>query len=319
MKTSVVIATYDLRRLDDLKAAVDSLRCQTDAPCEIIVAVDRNPELVVRVASEIPSVKVVTNSEHPGAGGARNSGAAVAAGEFLAFLDDDAIAAPDWIERIEAAFADPRVLGVGGLIEPLWLSDPPPWFPPEFGWVVGCSYTGLPRTRATVRNVIAANMAIRRELFEAVTGFRRAYGKRGGRSEPEETELCIRTGRTWPERRWLYDPAIRVQHRVPPARGRVAYFLCRCLDEGIGKASLAGFVGSGEALAQERAYVRHVLPLGVADGVRESVRSRDPRGLLRAGAIVTGCVVTAAGYSSARARARLAVPAAARNPLYAVT
>jgi hypothetical protein len=95
-------------------------------------------------------------------------------------------------------------MGVGGLIEPWWLDRQPSWFPAEFGWVVGCSYTGLPTERAQVRNVIAANMAIRRDVFEAIGGFRNDFGKQGSRSEPEETDLCIRAGQAWPDRAWIY-------------------------------------------------------------------------------------------------------------------
>jgi glycosyltransferase involved in cell wall biosynthesis len=307
MSTSVVIATYDLARLGDLLAAVDSVQRQTVAPAEVIVAVDRNPQLLARISAELRSVVVLANVEHAGAGGARNSGAAVATGDYLAFLDDDAIAAPDWIERIEAAFDQDSVIGVGGLIEPRWQSEPPRWFPLEFGWVVGCSYTGLPGERAAVRNVIAANMAMRRDRFEAVGGFRHGYGKRGRRSEPEETDLCIRAGRRWQEQMWLYDPAIRVQHDVPASRCRFGYFVRRCRDEGIGKASLAGLVGTDDALTEERAFVRRVLPRGIATGLGDLLLRGETGGLLRAGAIVVGSGVTAAGYASGRGKARLAV------------
>src|SRR5450755_1917321 len=184
MRTSVVIAAYDSERFHDLLSAVQALQQQTAAPREIIVAIDRNPELEARATAELGAVTVVPNREHAGAG-ARNSGAAVATGDVLGFLDDDAVPAADWIERIESSLGQSDVMGVGGLIEPWWLDRQPSWFPAEFGWVVGCSYTGLPTERAQVRNVIAANMAIRRDVFEAIGGFRNDFGKQGSRSEPE--------------------------------------------------------------------------------------------------------------------------------------
>jgi GT2 family glycosyltransferase len=305
MGTSVVIAAYDLGRFGDLAAAVEALGRQTVPPLEIIVAVDRNPGLVALAERELPSARVVANREHDGAGGARNSGAAVATGELLAFLDDDAVPAPDWIERLERCLDDADVIGAGGFIEPWWLEPRPRWFPAEFEWVVGCSYTGLPTAPARVRNVIAANMAIRRDAFEAVGGFRHDFGKQGGHSEPEETDLCIRAGRRWPERTWVYDPSIRVRHRVPASRGRFAYFVRRCLHEGTGKASLAALVGQDDALSAETAYVRRVLPRGVVAGVGGFLAGRDAYGLLRAGAIVVGLAVTACGYAVGYAAARL--------------
>jgi GT2 family glycosyltransferase len=300
MRTSVVIAAYDSERFHDLLSAVQALQQQTAAPREIIVAIDRNPELEARATAELGAVTVVPNREHAGAG-ARNSGAAVATGDVLAFLDDDAVPAADWIERIESSLGQSDVMGVGGLIEPWWLDRQPSWFPAEFGWVVGCSYTGLPTERAQVRNVIAANMAIRRDVFEAIGGFRNDFGKQGSRSEPEETDLCIRAGQAWPERAWIYDPAIRVRHRVPSSRGRFSYFVRRCFNEGIGKASLAGLVGRGDVLREETAYARTVLPRGIARGLETFLTRRDAGGLMRAAAIAAGGAVTAVAYLTAYA------------------
>lgn len=304
MRTSVVIAAYDLERFSELATAVSALGEQTVPPREIILAIDRNPELASLAATRLPSATVVQNAQHPGAGGARNSGAAVATGDLLAFLDDDAVPAPDWIERIEDCMGEDAVMGVGGFIEPWWLDQQPAWFPAEFGWVVGCSYTGLPTERTRVRNVIAANMAMSRAVFDAVGGFRQGFGKQGGHSEPEETDLCIRTGQRWPERSWIYDPAIRVRHRVPSSRGRFRYFVSRCFNEGTGKAALAALVGKGDALSEETAYARKVLPRGVAVALGKFCTGRDRAGALRAAAIVVGLVVTATAYVATTLRTR---------------
>src|SRR5439155_542168 len=65
-------------------------------------------------------------------------------GDVIAFLDDDAVAEPDWLETMLRAYGDGSVMAVGGRIEPLWAAGRPGWFPPEFDWVVGCTYVGLP-------------------------------------------------------------------------------------------------------------------------------------------------------------------------------
>lgn len=46
----------------------------------------------------------------------RNLGISMAAGEIIAFLDDDAIPEPEWLQDLAAAFADPRVGGAGGFV-----------------------------------------------------------------------------------------------------------------------------------------------------------------------------------------------------------
>jgi len=93
----------------------------------------------------------------------------------------------------------------------------------------------------------------------------------------------------------LYDPRVRVQHRVPTSRGRWAYFRSRCYAEGISKALVSRFVGSQDALSSERAYTMRTLPLGVARGLAAALQ-RDLAGPARAAAIVAGLAFTTAGY-----------------------
>jgi len=294
---SVIICAYTEKRWRDLNAAVDSLRRQTLRPTEVIVVVDHNPELLRRVREELPSVIVVENQETHGLSGARNSGLAVATGDLIAFLDDDAVAEPNWLAELTRGYADPNVIGVGGASLPMWLEKQPTWFPEEFNWVVGCTYRGLPLSTAIVRNLIGCNMSFRREVFDAVGGFRSEIGRVDTRPLGcEETELCIRTTQLWPERIMLYEPNARVHHRVPHTRAKWSYFFSRCYSEGLAKAVVSKFVGAKDGLESEWKYSLQTLPQGVIRGVTEAAVSRDPTGLARAGAIVAGLTVTTAGY-----------------------
>jgi hypothetical protein len=161
----------------------------------------------------------------------------------------------------------------------------------------------MPATTAPVRNLIAANMSIRREVFVAVGGFLRGFGKVGTCSRPEETELCIRALQRWPEAVWLYTPPALVYHRVPAHRACWRYFVTRCYHEGLGKAALVGFLGVGDGLASERAYTFRTLPTGVIRGLADTILRRDVGGMTRATAIVAGLTMTAAGYLMGRASA----------------
>ncbi len=300
-QVAVVICAYAQERFGCLHEAVESVRAQTVAPAELVVAIDHNEALLELARERLHGARVVESAGRPGAGEARNAGVAASPrGTILAFLDDDARAQPDWIERALPAFCDERVMGVGGTIEPAWEERSPAWFPPEFNWTVGCSYAGLPSSPAPVRNLIAASMFVRREVFEALGGFRAGFGKQGSRSRPEETDLCLRANARWPGRLWLHDPEVAIRHRVPAARGRVGYFVTRCYQEGRGKAELAQLVGGSAALSAERAYTRRTLPAGVAAGVREALSGRDARGLARSAAILAGLGATAAGYAHGR-------------------
>src|SRR5436309_12820458 len=115
---SVIICAYNEERWDDLVAAVSSLHRQTHRPEEIIVVIDHNPDLLARAQAELREVVILANAGQPGLSGARNSGIAAARGDVIAFLDDDAIASPEWIEHLIASYARSEVVGAGGAIVP---------------------------------------------------------------------------------------------------------------------------------------------------------------------------------------------------------
>jgi GT2 family glycosyltransferase len=294
---SVIICTHAEARLDYLVQAVESLQRQSIPPNEIVVVVDHNPALAKRVRQSMPAVAVIENRERAGTSGARNSGIAAARGSIIAFLDDDAIAARDWLEQLLASYTDIRVLGVGGAIEPLWQGRRPGWFPEEFNWVVGCTYRGMPPEPATVRNLIGCNMSFRRQIFDYIGGFRDGIGRVG--AQPfgcEETELCIRLAQRLPHAALCYTPRARVRHHVPPDRAGWSYFRARCYLEGRSKAQIAQLVGAGAGSATERAYVSRTLPLGIVRGLFDTLVHCDLSGLARAGAIAVGLAITTLGY-----------------------
>jgi hypothetical protein len=81
----------------------------------------------------------------------------------------------------------------------------------------------------------------------------------------------------------------------------VRHFLRRCYGEGLSKARVARLVGSADALASERSYVRSTLPRGVARELGRGMRGR-PSGFLAALLIVAGVAVTGTSYVLGRLR-----------------
>jgi len=185
----------------------------------------------------------------------------------------------------------------------------PYWFPNEFNWVVGCTYRGMPTKDTSVRNVIGANMSVRRHVLISIGGFRTSFGNIKGEdiahgalkwlqhhAGDEETEFCIRVTQHLLEGIWLYTPTASVQHRVPAQRTCWRYFLWRCYDEGLGKALLVKLHGARTGLSSERTYAFKVLPQGAIHGLSDALIHQDLSGLARAGAIVSGLVATTTGY-----------------------
>jgi glycosyltransferase involved in cell wall biosynthesis len=295
-RVSVVIAAFDLARWTLLERAVNSALGQASRP-QVVIAIDNNEQLFDRAVSAFDRAKVVLNRRERGASVTRNTGAAAAEGEILAFLDDDAEAGQDWLVRLtEPLVSNADIVGVGGGVQPMWPTQAPGWFPMEFGWVIGASYTGLPTKPGPIRNVWSENMAIRATDFHSVGGFREGFGKIGNSSRPEDTEFCLRLQSANPGHYWWFEPDAVISHHVPPGRATFSFFMRRCIAEGRGKAGLAGFVGSANALSSEKSYVSRTLSAGMLRGLRDGARG-DIDGFKRAAAIGVGGALAAIGYA----------------------
>lgn len=298
---TVVVCAYTIERWADLVAAMASIAAQDPAPTQTILVTDHNAELAERARAEFAGVCVFENEQQRGLSGARNTGLAHSESDVVAFLDDDAVALPGWLDALTGDYADPTVIGVGGAALPVWPGAAPRWLPDEFSWVIGCSWIGLPEEAAGVRNLIGCNMSFRREVFDEIGSFTLGIGRVG--KVPvgcEETELCIRLHQHRPDALLLYDPQVRVLHKMSVDRRSWRYFRARCYAEGLSKALVAGRVGSTDGLASERAYVLRTLPAGVVRGCTDALRGRDAAGIARAGAIVAGLAITATGYARGR-------------------
>jgi len=331
LDTTVVICAYTERRWADLAAAVASVREQTVPPSEIVVVIDHNPDLERRAAAEFVGVTVVPNAGARGLSGARNTALGRAKGDVIAFLDDDAEAAPDWLEQLLAGYADRDVLAVGGSARPRWPGDRRPAKLPagrgsltgELDWVVGCTYTGQPVTEAPVRNLMGCNMSFRREAFAFAGRFAEDLGRIGRTPLGcEETELCIRLRQAKPEARIVFRPQAVVHHRVTEDRTTWDYLRRRGWGEGLSKAYVSRLVGNDAALSTERDYLSRTIPAAVGREFGRLALGRTGGGAGVLG-LVTVVGATAAGYLRGTMRPPKprprATPALVHGPIHVAT
>jgi cellulose synthase/poly-beta-1,6-N-acetylglucosamine synthase-like glycosyltransferase len=113
--TSVVVPSY--RRPDALLECLAGIARQNPPPSEIICVVrdeDRDThDALSQLTLSIPLC--VLASPRPGLVAALESGLAVAKSSIVAFVDDDAVPRPGWLDGIQKHFArDSRVVAVGG-------------------------------------------------------------------------------------------------------------------------------------------------------------------------------------------------------------
>ena len=110
---SVIVITFN--RATILKACLESLNDQTYPKdrYEVIVVDDCSKDNTVEVA-RLYGAKVISHEVNRGIPSARNTGLAAAKGEITAYIDDDAIADPAWLENLIQPFSDPEVTASGG-------------------------------------------------------------------------------------------------------------------------------------------------------------------------------------------------------------
>ena len=220
MDVSVLVPTW--RRPEDLSRCLAGLAAQTRAPGEVVVVTRDDDAATWALLQEPRDDGLPVRAARLARSGvveALRSGFELAAGRIVAITDDDSVPRPDWLERIESAFArDERLGGMGGRDfvheSGRVLDDGRPevgrlrWY----GRVVGNHHLGVGPARE-VDVLKGVNMAFRREALAAV---RLSEGLRGGGAQVHwEVDLCLAvTAAGW---RLLYDPALAVDH-YPAAR-----------------------------------------------------------------------------------------------------
>lgn len=296
LDVTVVICAYSEARWALTKAAVQSVLRQEPPPAQVLLVIDHNDALAARAQGELPGLCVLASDGEPGLSGARNTGLNAATCSITAFLDDDAVARPNWLESLVEPYRDPRTICTGGGVYPLWQAGKPRWLPSEFYWVVGCSYPGLPNRPGTVRNPIGANMSMRTKPAREAGGFYAAVGRIGAKPRGcEETVLAIRLTAIQPGSAVIYIPDAAVDHRVTHERATFRYFMRRNWHEGQSKATVVRLTGAKAGLQRERRHVTRVLPAAVLRDLGSAIRG-DASALARALATVSGFTAAVIGF-----------------------
>lgn len=225
LQISVVICTYN--RAQYLQDALESLYRQT-LPLnqfEVIVvdnnSIDQTKGICEAFIASHPNAHFYYFLEtQQGASFARNTGAARAQSPLLCFMDDDAIADPDYLEKIVEFFIlHPDAGGLGGRIIPRYIPKEPVWMSHYVSSLVGhFHYSETVSVFAPNKYPLESNMIIRKADFDAIRGFNTALpGVMGTlRIGGEGKDFFFRLkalGRTI-----YYDPSIRVQHVVETAK-----------------------------------------------------------------------------------------------------
>jgi glucosyl-dolichyl phosphate glucuronosyltransferase len=299
LSADVVICTYTLARWELIVRAVESVLTQTVAPQQLIIVVDHNDDLVTRCRQEwgagcagSPIEIVIAASQfHSRQASSRNTGLLLARADIVSFLDDDAHAEPDWLERLLAVYTThPGAVAVGGAPRPDYGAPRPSWLPHEFEWVFGCHYQGLPDRLAPTRHLIGTSMSVRRDEMLAVGGFHF--------DEFDDMDLSHQIAHAHGPAAVLYEPRAEVHHHVPSERMTWSYFSRRCFS--VNRKKIAALVDMDESgnIGAELRFAAGVL-LALVPALLAAVTGR-PERLLRALVAVVGVALAGCGHVAGR-------------------
>lgn len=238
MEVSVVVCTYSMDRYPDFAEAVGSALSQTYNPVELVLISDGNDTVAEQMRHDFgdrESVRIHNNEENRGISYSRTRGAELANGELVAFLDDDAIATPEWIKTLVETYQSTAAHAVGGRLDPRWLAGEPSFLPEEFYWLIGCTERGFADHLEEVRNTYGSNIAFDREVFLDVGGYDEETGRKGdSHVQAHEAPACIRMREQY-GRGVVYNEEAIVYHKIFEYRTDFRWLVGRAFWQGYSK------------------------------------------------------------------------------------
>lgn len=247
VRVSTIICTHN--RANYLQKAIQSLIEQTlPKDQHEIIVVDNgstdNTKQIVKDLIKTNNLKTTSSNlkyiYEPllGLSRARNTGWQASRGEYIAFLDDDAVAAPDWAQRIIEEFESftPTLGAIGGKVEPLWESERPEWL--SDGLLPQLSVLDWgPQTIILNEEqwFVGANMSFPRKILEKTNGFSTMLGRKESNLLSMEENL-IRKETEKRGYKCLYSPRIVVKHHILKSRLNKKWFIKRAYWNGVSSA-----------------------------------------------------------------------------------
>jgi GT2 family glycosyltransferase len=178
-KISVVVCTYNGART--IRDCFEALQRLEYPDYEVIVINDGSTDATEGIAKEFPFQVISTSNR--GLSHARNTGLHLAAGDIVAYTDDDAYPDPHWLTYLADMFLATSHAGIGGPNLP----------PPEDGWIAECvaNAPGGPvhvlLTDQIAEHIPGCNMAFRKACLESIGGFDPQF-----RTAGDDVDICWR-------------------------------------------------------------------------------------------------------------------------------
>jgi glycosyltransferase involved in cell wall biosynthesis len=178
MTLSIIICSYN--RASYISDALTSLYGQSSGldDFEVIIvdnnSIDNTKEVYAQWRQTNTNGQFTFISEtKQGASFARNTGAAIAKGEWVCFMDDDAVATTDYVKNIIKHIQDqPFIVGFGGRIIPKYIPAEPKWMSYYVSSLVGnFDYAPTACAFENGKYPLESNMIVKKSVYDQIGGF----------------------------------------------------------------------------------------------------------------------------------------------------
>lgn len=239
IKISAIICAFN--RANYLRKAIQSLVEQSldTSFYEILVVDNRSTDNTQQVATEefahVANLRYIYEPIQ-GLPQARNTGWRNARGMYVAYLDDDAIASPQWLEKVLEVFetVTPQPGCVGGKIEAIWEAPRPVWLSDKLlPWLTVIDLHNRPLFLEENQFIVGANMAFSQKILQELSGFKEDFNSMFYNEELWMQKQLRKVGY-----RCFYDPNVKVGHHISGSRLRQKYLIKRHYRQGIADAFL---------------------------------------------------------------------------------
>jgi len=254
----VVICTYNrASNLEDVLAALSAQRVDPDIKWSVLVvdnaSTDHTASVVGahRARQVLPGLRRVLESEQ-GLTWARRRGVRETSAPWIAFVDDDNLVEPGWLQAIaEAIRTHPQAGGIGGRVALDW-EQPAPDFIKSFGFCFAEQETG--HFAHEVSSLVGAGMVVKREALAGCGWLERPLlGDRIGKRlvSGGDVEIAQRVrGAGYPL--W-YTPEAVLRHRISRDRLSRRYLVRVNYGLGSSEALVSALIWPGDWKSWRRA------------------------------------------------------------------
>lgn len=261
--TLVSVIVCARRPTDRLRSCLESITKQTYSNWEIVLVTPaRNRQLMDLLIGLDHSAKIKIVERDFGVSQARNLGAAIALGQIIAFIDDDAFATQTWLDSIVSTWEAGWHI-VGGPIIPVYLAKPGAWWNEEFSRYLGRNPKGT---------IFGGNLAVSKVVFARLGGFDPRLGMTESKLlSNEEIDFLRKASENGYHSKFAH--YVQVYHVVPANKLTFRYLARRAFWQGISDSWLC-WIGRSSLLKMGFRSAREMVKCLLAFFFRTSAASR---------------------------------------------